>query len=202
VCEEAEMGKVKSALEIALEKAGEIGGLSREEKERIQEEEMAASVLREFYLGRLDSNGLWQRLKGSRPFVLRTAQISLIETLAFGSLEEEFQRRKQAIVALETLKERPNTAVIESGLNAVAALQKDYEEMREKVGEDLKKQIEKHPQLRMQPVKTPDGKTVAQMTLSVDEAVKSRLAEHLSEHEEEYNLEFSGLIGELKAQID
>ena len=195
------MGKVKSALEIALEKAGEIGGLSREEKERIQEEEKAASVLRDFYLGRLDSNGLWQRLKGSRPLVLRTAQISLIETLALGSLEEEFQRRKQAIVALETLKERPNTAVIESGLNAVAALQKDYEEMREKVVEDLKKQIEKHPQLRMQPVKTADGKTVVQMALSVDEAVKSRLAEHLSEHEEEYSREFSDLIGEVKSQI-
>jgi hypothetical protein len=130
------------------------------------------------------------------------AQISLIETLALGNLEEEFQRRKQAIVAVETLKERPDTAVIELSLNSIAAVQKEYHEMKEKVIQDLKRQMEMHPQLRMQPVKTADGKTVMQMALSVDEAVKARLAEYLSEHEEQYSQEFSGLIEELKMHIN
>jgi len=195
------MGKVKSALEIALEKAGKIGELSQEEKKRMEDEERIMSVLREFYRGNLDSNGLWQKLKGSEQSLLITVQVNLIETLSLGSLEEEFLARKQAIVAVETLKERPNTALIEASLNSIAAVQKEYYAMKRKVVEDLKKQIETHPQLRMQPVKTPDGKTVMQMSLSVDEAVKARLAEYLSEHEEEYSREFIGLIEDLKMQI-
>jgi hypothetical protein len=195
------MGRVKNALEIALEKAGKIGELSREERERIEDKERTEFVLKEFYRGKLDSNGLWQRLKGSKASSLKMAQLSLLATLALGNLEEEFVLRKQAIVAIETLKERPNTAVIEAGLNGVAALQKEYYAMKEKVVEDLRKQIESRPQLRMKPVKTPDGKTVMQMALSVDEAVRDKLAGYLSEHEEEFNQEFSGLIEELKMEI-
>ena len=67
--------------------------------------------------------------------------------------------------------------------------------------EDLKRQIETHPQLRMQPVRTPDGRTVRQMTLSVDEAVKARLGEYLSEQEKQYNEEFSGIIRDLEEHV-
>ena len=195
------MAKVKSALEIALEKAGKIGELSKEEKERIREEQQVNTVLKEFYLGKLDSNGVWERLKGSAPTVLKNAQINLIDSLGLGSIEEEFRPRKQAIVAIETLKARPNTAVIESELDAIATVQKEYQEMKKKLAEDMRREIEQHPQLRMQPVKTPDGRTVMQMALSVDEAVKARLSEYLEEHEEHYNREYFGLIQELKAMI-
>jgi hypothetical protein len=195
------MGRVKSALELALEKAGKIGELSREEKEKLEGQEKITSTLREFYLGELESNGLWQRLKGSEPSLLKMAQMNLIGTLWLGGLEEEFQLRKQAVVAIETLKERPNTAMIELNLNSIASLQKEYQGMKEKVTEDLRRQIEMHPQLRMQPLKTPDGKTVIQMNVSVDDAVKARLAEYLSSHEEKYNREFLRLIEELKMQI-
>ena len=195
------MGKVKNALEIALEKAGKIGGLSQEEKNRIEDEKRVVSVLGEFYRGRLDSNGLWLKLKGSKPFLLIMAQLNLIETLVLANMEEEFLQKKQAIVAIETLKDRPNTAVIELSLNSAAALQKEYSAMKEKVVEDLRKQVEMHPRLRMQPVKMPDGKTAMQMALSVDEAVKARLAESLSAHEEEYSRKFFSLIEELKMQI-
>ena len=57
------MAKVKSALEIALEKAGNIATFTREEKERLLDEERLLSVLREFYQGNIDSGGLWQQLK-------------------------------------------------------------------------------------------------------------------------------------------
>lgn len=195
------MGKVKSALEIAMEKAGKIGELLPEEKEKIKDEEKVRSILGEFYQGKLDSNGLWQRLKGSNPSLLRMAQISLIETLSPGSSQEELQKRKQGILAVETLKEKPNTAVIESGLHSIETLQREYEEMKEQVVEDLKQQIEMHPQLRMRPVKTPDGKTVMQMPVSVDEAVKNRLADYLSEHEKQYSQKFIKVIERLKEVV-
>jgi len=192
------MEKVKSALEIALEKAGRIGALSEEEKERMQDEEKMTSLLREFYQGKLGTDMLWQRLKGNKPSLLVKTQMNLIGTLSLGMSEEEFHARKQAILAIETLKEKQNTAVAESSLNSLESLQREYEGMKEKVTEDLKSQMEKHPQMRMQPVRTPDGKTVMQMSVSVDEAVSSRLAEYLSEHEERYGREFTSVIEELK----
>jgi hypothetical protein len=195
------MGKVKSAFEIAMEKAGSIGVLSEEEKERIKDEEKVTSILKEFYNLRIDSNGLWQQLQGSKASLLRMAQLNIIKSLGLGNATEELENRMQGILAIETLKKKPNTAIMEPALRAIRDLQKDYEGMKERVMEDLKRQIEMHPQLRMQPVRTPDGRTVRQMTLSVDEAVKARLGEYLSEQEKQYNEEFSGIIRELKEQV-
>lgn len=122
----------------------------------------------------------------------------MIDSLSLGTSQEEFQIRKQGILAVKTLKENPNTAMIESGLHAIETLQKEYGEMEEQVAADLKRQVERNPQLRMRPVTTPDGRAVMQMTVSVDEAVKARLADYLLEHEKQYNQAFSEVIEELK----
>ena len=74
------MGRVKSALEIALEKADKVGVLSPEEKERMQDEGKIAEILKDFFQGRIDSNSLWQKLRGSKPSVLRMAQTTLIDS--------------------------------------------------------------------------------------------------------------------------
>lgn len=192
---------MKSAFEIAMEKAGRIGVLSEEEKQRIKDEEKVISILKEFYQRRIDSNGLWQQLQGSKASLLGMAQLNIINSLGLGNATEELENRMHGILAIETLKKKPNTAVIESALRVIGDLQKDYEGMKEHVIEDLKRQIEMHPQLRMQPVRTPDGRTVRQITLSVDEAVKARLGEYLSEQEKQYSQEFSEIIRELEDHV-
>jgi len=196
------MGKVKSALEIALEKADKLGVLSIEEKEKARDEEQVKAILGDFYQGKLNANSLWQRLKGSKPSLLTMIQIYLIDSLGLGNSQEEFQMRKNGILGVETLKGKPKTAEIESGLRSIETLQKEYQEMKEKVLDDLKRQIEQNPQLRMKPVTTPDGRTVMQMAVSVDEAVKTRLADFLSEHETQYNQAVSEVIEGLKESIN
>jgi hypothetical protein len=192
------MGTVKSALEIALEKADKMGSLSAEEKERLKEEENVMGILRELYQRRLDANGLWQRLKGLTPPLLKMAQVNIIDTLGLNGLLEDFLMKKQAVLAVETLKEKPNTAMIESGLHALESLKREFEDMKTQVADDLKKEVEKNPRMRMQPVKMGDGRTVMQVTASVDEAVKTRLDEYLSEHEGRYNDEFLRITGAMK----
>jgi hypothetical protein len=195
------MGKVKSALEIALGKADKLGALSIEEKEKIIDEEKVRAILKDFYQGDLDANSLWLRLKESKPSLLPMVQTYLIDALGLGNSQEEFQIRKQGILGVETLKEKPKTAVIESSLRSIETLQREYQGMKEKVLADLKRQMEQNPQLRMRPVTTPDGRTVMQMAVSVDEAVKARLADFLSEHEKQYNQAFSEAIEELKEAV-
>lgn len=61
-------------------------------------------------------------------------------------------------------------------------------------------QWRKNPQLRLQPVRTPDGRTVFQTALSVDEAVQARMMEFLSKHEEAYNFKFNKIMEKLKKE--
>jgi hypothetical protein len=129
------------------------------------------------------------------------AQINLIDSLSLGNSQIEFQMKKEGILAVETLKEKPNTAVIDSILDLIDGIQKEYQGMKESVAEDLKREIERNPQMRMKPVRTPNGKTVFQATLSVDEAVKIRLSDFLSEHEKGYIAEFNSLIEKFKMAV-
>lgn len=195
------MGKVKSALEIALEKADHFGVLSSEEKAKIKEEEDVKAILGEFFQGKIDSNGLWQRMKNVKRSFLRTAQMQLIDSLGLGNAQIELQRKKEGILAIETLKEKPNTALIASALNAIEELVKEYDQMKKNLLDDLRKQIEANPQWRMRPVKTQDGKTVMKVAASVDEAAQARFGEALSAHDAEFSNEFSVLIEELKAAL-
>lgn len=194
------MGKVKSAFEKAMEKAAAIGELTPEERERLKGEEKLRSLMAEFYKGQLDRDGLWQKLKGSKPSLLKEAQLTFIGSLGIGSSPDEFQKRKDAILAIETLKERQNTSAIEHILDSLKILQNEYREGKEKAARELRTAIESNPQSRVQHVRTPEGRIV-QAALSVDEAVQVRLAEFLSEHEERYGMKFDGLIEKLKKEI-
>ncbi len=195
------MGKVKSAFEKAMEKAYEIGELTPEEKEEIKNQEKIKSILTEFYKGQIDRDGLWQKLKGSKPSLLKEAQQYLIDSLGLGSTPEEFQQRKEGILAVETLKAKQNVPAIEQMLNSVKILQKEYQDGKEKAEEELREAIEQNPQLRLRPVRTPDGRTVLQAAYSVDEALQARLSEFMSQHEEKYSQKFVRLIEKLKKEI-
>ena len=195
------MGKVKSAFEKAMEKAAEIGELTPEEKEKIKDQEKIKSILTEFYKGQIDRDGLWQKLKGSNPSLLKEAQQYLIDSLGLGSTPEEFQRRKEGILAIETLKVKQNVPAIEQMLNSVKVLQKEYQDGKDKAEEELREAIEQNPQLRLRPVRTPDGRTVLQAAYSVDEAVQARLSEFMSQHEEKYNQKFIRLLEKLNKEV-
>jgi hypothetical protein len=195
------MGKVKSALEIALERAQSVGRLTNEEKEVLKDEEAVRAILGEFFLGKIDANGLWQKLKSVKRSLLRTAQMHLVDSLGLGNAAIELQTKKEGILAVETLKEKPKTAMKESALREIEALIRDFDQMKKNLLDDLRKQIEANPQWRMQPVKMPNGKTVMKLAASVDEAAQARFAEVLSAHEAEYSNDFSVLIGELRKAL-
>lgn len=194
------MGKVKSAFEKAMEKIAEIGELTPEEKEKIKDQEEVKSILAEFYKGQLDRNRLWQKLKGSKPSLLKEVQQHLMNSFGLGSTPEEFQQRKDSILAIETLKEKQNVSAVEHTLNSIKVLQKEFQEGKERAAEELREAIERNPQLRLRPVRTPDGRTVLQAALSVDEAVQAKLAEILSAHEERYSQKLIRLIEKLKKE--
>lgn len=167
------MGKVKSAFEIAMEKSAKIE-LTPAEKEKIKDEEKIKLLLTEFYRGDLEKDRLLQELKNSKPPLLREVQLKIVDSLGLKSSPGNFQQRMDGIIAIETLKKKKNITAIKSMLNSIKTLQKKYEDAKEKVAKELEEEIESNPQLRMHPMRTPDGRTVMQAVLSVEEAVQHR----------------------------
>ena len=187
---------------LARERLAKIGELTAEERERMSDAEKVNSLLSEFYLGQIDSNNLWKKFKKeSKPSLLREAQMRLIDSLSFGSTPVELQRKRDGILAIETLKEQQNTSIVELNLNLIEELQKRHKAEIEQAYNSIKAEVEKNPQLRVKQVQ--QGQNTMMVQLSVDDAIKQlpQWRDFVSEQEKRYSQEFAKLIEKLKREL-
>lgn len=187
---------------LARERLAKIGELTAEEREKMTDAEKVNSLLSEFYLGQIDSNNLWKKLKEeNRPSLLRETQVRLIDSLSFGSTPVELQRKKDGILAIETLKEQQNTSIVELNLNLMGDLQKRHKAEIEQAYGSVKAEVEKNPQLRVKQVQ--QGQDTMMVQLSIDEAIKQlpQWRDFVSDQEQRYSQEFAKLIEKLKREL-
>ena len=187
---------------LARERLAKIGELTAEEREKMADAEKVNSLLSEFYLGQIDSNNLWKKLKEeNRPSLLRETQVRLIDSLSFGSTPVELQRKKDGILAIETLKEQQNTSIVELNLNLMGDLQKRHKAEIEQTYSSVKAEVEKNPQLRVKQVQ--QGQDTMMVQLSIDEAIKQlpQWRDFVSDQEQRYSQEFAKLIEKLKREL-
>jgi len=187
---------------IARERLARIGELTREEKEKMIDSEKVNSLLSEFYQGQIDPESLWKRLKKEgKPSLLRAAQLRLIDSLSFGSTPAELQRKRDGILAIETLKEEQNTSVVELNLNLMEDLQKRYRTEIEQAYNGIRAEVEGNPQLRVKQVQ--QGQNTMVVQLSVDEAIKQlpQWQDFLSDQEKRYSQEFAKVMEKLKREL-
>jgi len=187
---------------LARERLAKIGELTEEEREKMADAEKVDSLLSEFYVGQIDSNGLWTKLKQeSKPSLLRETQVRLVDSLSSGSTPVELQRKKVGILAIETLKEQQNTSIVELNLNLMEDLQKRYKAEIEQAYNSVKAEVEKNPQLRVKQVQ--QGQDTMMVQLSVDEAIKQlpQWRVFASDQEKRYSQEFAKLIEKLRREL-
>jgi len=187
---------------IARERLARIGELSHEEKEKIIDSEMVNSLLSEFYQDQINSEILWKRLKeAGRTSLLGETQIRLIDSLSLGSTPAELQRRREAILAIETLKEEQNTSIVELNLKLLEDLQKKYRAEVEQAYDNIKAEVERNPQLRVKQIQ--QGQSTMMVQLSVEEAIKQlpQWRDFLSNHERRYRQEFAKVLDKLKREL-
>jgi hypothetical protein len=187
---------------LARERLAKIGELTAEEREKMADAEKVNSLLSEFYLGQIDSNNLWKKLKEeSKPYLLRETQVRLIDSLSFGSSPVELQRKREVVLAIETLKEQQNTSIVELNLNLMEDLQKRHKAEIEQAYNSVKAEVERNPQLRVKQVQ--QGQNAMMVQLSVDEAIKQlpQWRDFVSEQEKRYSQEFAKLIEKLKGEL-
>lgn len=196
------MEKVKSAFEKAMEKIQGIEALTPEEKEELKERERIRSVLAAFYKGQIKRDEMWEKLKGANPALLKEAQFTMVGSLRLMNTPEEFDQRRDGIVAFETIRAARNIPAVEHVLTEIDRLRKEYLEVKEKAVKQLRAAVEQNPQLRVRPVKAPDGRTVLQASMTVDEAVRERLSDFLAEQEKRYDAMFAKSVERLKKELE
>jgi hypothetical protein len=187
---------------IARERLAKIGELTREEKEKMVDSEKVNSLLSEFYQGQIDPESLWKRLREEgNPSLLREAQVRLVDSLSFGSTPAELQRKRDAILAIETLKEEQNTSIIELNLNLMEDLQKRHRAEIEQAYNSIRAEVERNPRLRVKQVQQGQNTMVVQLT--VDEAIKQlpQWQDFLSNQEKRYSQEFAGVREKLTREL-
>lgn len=187
---------------IARARLAKIGELTQEEKERMIDFEKVNSLLSEFYQAQIAPEGLWKRLKEEdKPSLLREAQVRLIDSLGFGSTPADPQRRRDGILAIETLKKEPNTSIVELHLNLMEDLQKRYRAEIEQAYNGIRTKVERNPQLRLKQVQQGQSTMISQLT--VDEAIKQlpQWRDFLSQHGKRYSQEFAKAVEKLKREL-
>lgn len=187
---------------IARERLARISELTPEEKQKMLDSEKVNSLLSEFYQGQIDPESLWKRLKEEgKPSLLREAQVRLVDSLGFGSTPAELQRKREGILAIETLKKEQNTSVIELNLKRMEELQKKYRTEIEQAYDGIGAEVERNPRLRVKQVQQGQNTVVIQLT--VDEAIKQlpQWRDFLSNQEKRYNQEFAKVIERLKRDL-
>lgn len=188
----------------ARERLARVGDMSGEERQRMKDSQKLDSLLADFYRGEMDAEALWARFKEyseqGKGELLREVQLKLIDSLGLGSSTVDIQKRKEAILAVESLKQEPNVAALEGGLNSVVDLQRNYGEQLQQAYDELKAQVERDPRQRMEQVR--QGQDVGLVQLTVEEAVRRnpRWKDFVAEHERRYNDEFARLIERLKRE--
>ncbi len=187
---------------IARERLATLGELTQEEKDRMVDSEKVTSLLAEFYQGQINPESLWKRLKEEgKPSLLREAQVRLVDSLSFGVPPADVRRKREGILAIETLKEEQNTSVIEFKLNRLEELQRRYRTEIDRAYDGIRAAVEKDPRLRMKQVRQGQNTIVVQLT--VDEAIKQlpQWQDFLSDQAKRYSQEFASTKEELQKEL-
>jgi hypothetical protein len=187
---------------IARERLARLGELTNEEREQMIDSEKVTSLLSDFYQGQINPENLWMRLKEEgKPSLLKEAQVRLVDSLSFGVPPTELQRKREGILAIESLKQEQNTAAIELNLNRVEELQKRYRAEIDQAYNSIRAEVEKDPRLRMKQVQQGQNTMVVQLT--VDEAIKQlpHWQDFLSSQGKRYGEEFAGVKEKLQRQL-
>jgi hypothetical protein len=131
---------------IARERLARIGGLSATEQRQMQGQREMERALSAYFLGDSNTEGLWQQLKSLSeshgPEVVRAAQMTIVATLRLQMSDDDFARRKDALLAVETLKRSDKYSAIELMLGSIASLHKRYGETRQQAYDQIREQVE------------------------------------------------------------
>jgi len=194
--------KIKTALEIAMEKLSQIEDLSEEEKENIKIKKEISPLMADFYSDKISTEDLLKKLKSASPSILTEVQLSVVESISYGNTEQEIKKRKDTAIAIEKLKKKNKSAFIDQSLSYLANLKKKAQHEREEVYNKFKNMAESNPESLYKEIDQGGRKMVIQ--LGIEEAINQnpQWQKFISESENQYEQEFRRVLDKLKSEIN
>ncbi len=194
--------KIKTAIEIAMEKAALLDDLSEEEKEKIKNNKELTPLMAAFYKGDIDPDKMWEKLKGKNEPIFNMAQENILDSIKFNTDEAELLRRGKGIIAIESLKKEQKTALFQKELNHLGDLQKKALIEKDNAFNEFKEAIENNPNARNRVIEQNGVKAV--IKLSVEEAITQnpQWKQFLQDLKNNYEAEFDATIKIVKDQIN
>ena len=191
------MAYIKSALEIALEKSKNIDKLSPQEMNKIKQQEKIDHILAKYYKDKIESDDLWQHLKDVSNQFLVMAQNNFLQSLTFHSNDYEVKKRINGILAIENLKKYNQSANIELYFEQLKNIQDKFQKNKEQILKNLREELEKDPQKRLQTVQ--QGNQIVVKQLSLEEALEQnqQLKQKLNQLEEQFKRKYNMVKEEL-----
>jgi len=194
---------LKSAYEIAMERAEKIADDNMTDNNDLEKREEAKKILATYHKKKINSDELWQDLKDKNDLKLNVlSQKLLIEALGLHTNDQQFKRIKEGVLAIESLKSESSSSMVEQLFDSVKELQAKYSEEREKMKKRLEDEFENNSQVQMKPVQTDDGKTVMKLEPSIDENTKKRLNDMMNNLEEQSSHMLNQLVDKLKSVVE
>lgn len=190
---------------LARERLARIGALSEEERERLKQSNDLDSLLSEYFSGGLDTDGLWKRLKGLKQqrgeSTPREVQARLVDTLRLRMGQEDFEQRRDAILAIETMKAEGKYSTLEVALDSIEAVRQKYLQVKQQAYEQLKAGLQSQLQAAAQQAKAQGMKIDMGGSLDANARNSPQWKDFISQHEESSEEMFDSYIGRLRDAI-
>ena len=190
---------------LARERLARIGALSEEERARLKQSNDLDSLLSEYFSGGLDTDGLWKRLKGLKQqhgeSIPREVQARLVDTLRLRMGQEDFEQRRDAILAIETMKAEGKYGTLEVALDSIETVRQKYLQVKQQAYEQLKAGLQSQLQAAAQQAKAQGMKIDMGGSLDANARNSPQWKDFISQHEESSEEMFDSYIGRLRDAI-
>ena len=190
---------------LARERLARIGALSPEEKERMRRSSELDSLLSQYFKGDVSSDDLWIELKSLKEqcseSIVKEAQGKLADTLRLQMSQEDFEQRRSAVLALETIKSEGKYSSLELVLNSIGALRQKYTQIKEQTYNQLKVDLEKQLQAVARQALKQGVKIDIETSLNANIKNSPQWKEFISEHERTAGEMFNSYVNRLRELI-
>lgn len=189
----------------AKERLAKIGALSSEESETMMRSSLLDSILSQYFKGVISSEELWKELKALRnqsgESMVKEAQNKLIDTLRLQMNQADFEGRRSAILAIETMKEDGKYTTLELISNSIESLRQKYQQQKEQAYQQLKAAVESQLQTVTQQALKQGMHIDMESSLEANVKASPQWKDFISSHDKANEEIFNSYINKLRELV-
>lgn len=195
---------------LAKEKLARIGELTTDEKARLKYSEQLSSLLAEYFTNELSPDDLWNELRKhkdeGRVFLLRDAQIKILDAMRLSSRDVDINKLRRGLLAVETLKDNGDYGGLEHDLKSIEDIRRQYKEERDKAFAKIKTDVERQVRLAAQQLAghaAAKGAAIdVQSSVEASAKASSEWKSFISRHDSTYEQRFREHINKVREKLN